>query len=245
MAPTDSEPASFESDEDAGDGDDGLVPPTISESFDEVHAASAADETGGPSSSAYEADDAADAAAATRAATVRPFEALPELPSDVAEAMELFKLAILAHKVAGWRDIARTDLLAVLDSLRQLALRRPNERAGENSGLRCVWTSIRSLPPMWEMPGSSSGCSRCRVRRDFLSRSASSPSLPAQPELERIGPWLAGDERGQLAWSIASVNRLAEARLTGWLSTCRPGDAVRLLSLAGCRWMCASQSRSG
>ena len=53
---------------------------------------------------------------------VRPFEALPDLPPDVAEAMELFKLAILAHKVAGWRDIARKDLLAVLDSLRQLAL---------------------------------------------------------------------------------------------------------------------------
>jgi hypothetical protein len=47
---------------------------------------------------------------------------LPELPADVAEAMELFKLAILAHKVAGWRDISRRDLLAVLDSLRQLAL---------------------------------------------------------------------------------------------------------------------------
>ena len=122
-----SEAAPFEIDEDAGECADGFVPPTISESFDEVHAAGPADETpdGSSRSQSDDADSAADAAAATRVSgdpLVRPFEALPELPPDVAEAMELFKLAILAHKVAGWRDIARKDLLAVLDSLRQLAV---------------------------------------------------------------------------------------------------------------------------
>ena len=79
----------------------------------------------GAAPSPDDADSPADAAAATRVSgdpLVRPFEALPELPPDVAEAMELFKLAILAHKVAGWREIARKDLLAVLDSLRQLAV---------------------------------------------------------------------------------------------------------------------------
>jgi hypothetical protein len=126
MAAADSEAASFEIDDDAACGGDGFGPPTISESYDEVHAAVAADETLGPGrGESDDADAPADAAAATRATgdpPVRPFEALPELPPDVAEAMELFKLAILAHKVAGWRDIARNDLLAVLDSLRQLAL---------------------------------------------------------------------------------------------------------------------------
>ena len=32
------------------------------------------------------------------------------------------KLAILNHKVSGWREIARDDVLAVLESLRQLVL---------------------------------------------------------------------------------------------------------------------------
>jgi hypothetical protein len=53
---------------------------------------------------------------------VRPFEALPPLPADLNEAFELMKLAILAHKVSGWREIARSDVLSVLESLRQLAL---------------------------------------------------------------------------------------------------------------------------
>ena len=53
---------------------------------------------------------------------LRPFEALPPLPSDLNEAFELMKLAILGHKVSGWREIARDDVLAVLESLRQLVL---------------------------------------------------------------------------------------------------------------------------
>ena len=52
----------------------------------------------------------------------------------------------------------------------------------------------------------------------------------AQPDPERIEAWLADDGRGRLAWWIASVNRPAEARLTGWLSAGRATDAVTLLS---------------
>jgi hypothetical protein len=126
-APVDAEDAAFEMDQDAADGDDGFVPSVISESFDEVHdTAEPADESARPRRPDSGRDDTpADAAASAEPSgdpLVRPFEALPELPSDVAEAMELFKLAILAHKVAGWREIGRQDLLAVLDSLRQLAL---------------------------------------------------------------------------------------------------------------------------
>jgi len=53
---------------------------------------------------------------------LRPFEALPPLPADLKEAFELMKLAILAHKITGWGEIARDDVLSVLESLRQLAL---------------------------------------------------------------------------------------------------------------------------
>ena len=54
--------------------------------------------------------------------TVRPFEQLAELPADVAEAFESFKLAILHHKLAGWREISCPDLLGALESLKQLAI---------------------------------------------------------------------------------------------------------------------------
>ncbi len=123
MKPRDADVVASELDEDVTPSDDGRPPATISESLGEVHGA------GGPfdedSDSGRRDRDAemphavADAAVA---AAVRPFEALPPLPPDLNEAFELFKLAILNHKVSGWREIARDDVLAVLESLRQLAL---------------------------------------------------------------------------------------------------------------------------
>lgn len=55
-------------------------------------------------------------------APVRPFAHLPELPDDLAEAFESFKLALLHHKLAGWRDVSRDDVLQSLEALKQLAL---------------------------------------------------------------------------------------------------------------------------
>lgn len=49
------------------------------------------------------------------------FENLPELPEDLLAAFESFKLAILRHKLAGWVEIARHDVLQTLDALKQLA----------------------------------------------------------------------------------------------------------------------------
>lgn len=49
-------------------------------------------------------------------------KALLPLPSDINEVFELFKLAILNHKVSGWAEIDQDDVLTVLESLRQLAL---------------------------------------------------------------------------------------------------------------------------
>jgi len=56
------------------------------------------------------------------AESVRPFENLPSLPRDLADAFEGFKLAILNHKLAGWRDTSLDDVLTVLDALKQLAM---------------------------------------------------------------------------------------------------------------------------
>ncbi len=128
-APADEQPreedvVASEFDEDAATDAPARVSPVISDDLAEVHA------TGDPSND-LESDapwDAGDHAAvdsalpASDVPAVRPFASLPPLPSDLSEAFELFKLAILSHKVAGWRDIARDDVLSVLESLRQLAL---------------------------------------------------------------------------------------------------------------------------
>ena len=53
---------------------------------------------------------------------VRPFENLAELPDDVSEAFEAFKLAILRHKMDDWKKVSRDDVLASLDALKELAM---------------------------------------------------------------------------------------------------------------------------
>ncbi len=53
---------------------------------------------------------------------VRPFESLAELPGDVAEAFEAFKLSIIRHKSSQWQDISREDMLGALEALKELAL---------------------------------------------------------------------------------------------------------------------------
>lgn len=57
---------------------------------------------------------------------VRPFARLATLPADLQEAFDAFKLAVLRHKLAGWRDISRDDLLDTLEALKQLALAPSN-----------------------------------------------------------------------------------------------------------------------
>lgn len=52
----------------------------------------------------------------------RPFEHLPSLPDDFTEAFEAFKLAIPRHKLAGWSEVARDDVLLALDALKALAV---------------------------------------------------------------------------------------------------------------------------
>lgn len=68
-----------------------------------------------------------DSAGSSGGVAIRPFANLPKLPDDVQEALESFKLAILAHKLTGWDDVSCDDILAALDALKQLAL-APSDR---------------------------------------------------------------------------------------------------------------------
>lgn len=58
---------------------------------------------------------------------VQPFANLAELPDDLAEAFENYKLAILRHKAEKWDRISLEDVLASLDALKQLALAPSDE----------------------------------------------------------------------------------------------------------------------
>ena len=82
----------------------------------------------------FDADGAAESG--ETAQPVRPFERLADLPADVSEAFEAYKLAILHHKLDGWRDISCLDLIGSLEALKQLALRRrrPNRTALSSIG---------------------------------------------------------------------------------------------------------------
>ncbi len=53
---------------------------------------------------------------------IRPFEDLPPLPSDLEEAVESFKLCIVNRRVDDWRDFSASDMLSVLESLKQLVM---------------------------------------------------------------------------------------------------------------------------
>lgn len=53
--------------------------------------------------------------------SVAPLANLGELPSDLLEAFEDFKLAIVRHKMDGWREVSMEDILSTLDALKELA----------------------------------------------------------------------------------------------------------------------------
>lgn len=53
---------------------------------------------------------------------IQPFADLADLPDDLSEAFDAFKLAILRHKGEGWTQISCDDCLGTLEALKQLAL---------------------------------------------------------------------------------------------------------------------------
>ena len=126
--PRDGDIITSEQDEDVSASDDRPLPAAISDSPAEVRAAGQPNEDEDAFDSAmYDEEsplpDAMDSAAdVSTVPPLRPFESLPPLPPDLNNAMDLMRLAILNHKVSGWREISRNDVLSVLESLRQLAL---------------------------------------------------------------------------------------------------------------------------
>lgn len=51
-----------------------------------------------------------------------PFANLPQIPVDVADAMEQFKLSIVRHRSFQWQDCPRQNMIQVLDALKAFAL---------------------------------------------------------------------------------------------------------------------------
>ncbi len=66
--------------------------------------------------------DSADEHAAPEVERSRPFADLPSLPADLTDAFESFKLCVLRHKMAGWREVSRDAVLLSLDALKELAV---------------------------------------------------------------------------------------------------------------------------
>ena len=122
--PRDEEIITAELDEDAAT--DEAAPETIGESLGAVRDPDADDDRHAARPGADEALDPFDEPAPPpeeiAADPVRPFENLPRLPDDLNEAFDAFKLAILNHKLSGWQEISRDDVLATLDALKQLVL---------------------------------------------------------------------------------------------------------------------------
>lgn len=52
-----------------------------------------------------------------------PFQCLGDLPPDVADALEQFKLSIIRHRASQWSDVSQTKILEVIEALRAFACR--------------------------------------------------------------------------------------------------------------------------
>ena len=50
----------------------------------------------------------------------KPFESFKDLPEDVLDALNAFKIAIITHKTGEWEDVSRDDMLDLFDALKQL-----------------------------------------------------------------------------------------------------------------------------
>ncbi len=130
--PADEAPAASELDEDVDPQLDGAPPQTITASTAEVQDADGQaapwDETDRDAEAAdgsddeYADEDDAAAPSMPAAPKVRLFENLPNLPEDLSDAVESFKLAIIRHKLAGWQEASTDDVAAALDALKALAL---------------------------------------------------------------------------------------------------------------------------
>jgi len=75
------------------------------------------------SSSSDKDDDKA--STETKPHAIRPFESFSDLPTDVEEVANAFKVAIISHKAQEWEEISQEDMVGLLDALKQLAQLAP------------------------------------------------------------------------------------------------------------------------
>ncbi len=76
---------------------------------------------GGSADSSRSADDFADSESRiSEQAPVRPFESFEDLPEDVEEATNAFKVSIIRHRSLDWEEISQSDMLGLLDALKVL-----------------------------------------------------------------------------------------------------------------------------
>ena len=132
LKPRDEDVLTGELDEDIDPQVDGAVASTVEAGVGDVQDFSeapapwddgedAADEDEVQSSVASHHDEYGATAAAEEPKS-RLFEHLPSLPEDLADAVEAFKLSIIRHKLLGWDEIARDDVVKTLEALTALAL---------------------------------------------------------------------------------------------------------------------------
>ena len=62
-----------------------------------------------------------DPASSSKPHAIRPFESFTDLPDDVMEIANSFKVAIIRHKSDQWKEISQEDMTGLLDALKQLA----------------------------------------------------------------------------------------------------------------------------
>ncbi len=89
------------------------------------------DEDAGSSKQASKSEFAAEggdvAVAEPAEVKARAFDSFKDLPDDVLDAVNAFKVAIITHKTTEWEDISRDDMLDLLDSLKQLVRSTPEQ----------------------------------------------------------------------------------------------------------------------
>jgi len=77
-------------------------------------------EPNGKSSNRKDGDDDDAEEKPSKPHQIRPFESFKDLPDDVMEAANEFKVVIIKHKLSEWEEIEKDEMLGLLDALKQL-----------------------------------------------------------------------------------------------------------------------------
>lgn len=78
-----------------------------------------ADEAAAESSEAIDSDTI-DASGTVLAEAKPAFDKVGKLPEDLAEALESFQIAIIAHRTLGWTEVTQSQVIAALDGLKHM-----------------------------------------------------------------------------------------------------------------------------